>query len=71
MCAYRCMGEKENVVYELAKDKNILERSIGVPEYYTIIQSDGQMISSKLSTKLVDLAMELYGDSKFVEEKRT
>lgn len=64
------MGEKGNVVYELAKDKNLLERSIDVLGYYTFIQSDGQVIPSDLSKKLVDLAMEIYDDDKYAQEKR-
>lgn len=65
------MGEKGNVIYELAKDKNLLERSVDVLGYYKIIQSDGQEIPSELSTKLVDVAMEIYDDEKHDEEKRT
>lgn len=64
------MGEKGNVVYELAEGKNLLERSIDVLGYYKMIQSDGQVIPSELSTKLVDLAMEIYGDEKYDQEKR-
>lgn len=67
------MGEKGNVVYELAKDKNLLETSIELKilGIYTIVQSDGQVISSELSKKLVELAMEIYEDEKFDQEKST
>lgn len=65
------MGEEGNVVYELAKEKNLLQRSIDALGYYNIIRSDGQVIPIELSTKLVDLAMEIYGDEKYYEEKRT
>lgn len=64
------MGEKGNVIYELASDKSLLERSVDVLGYYKIIRSDGQVIPSELSTKLVDLAMEIYGDEKYNQEKR-
>lgn len=67
----RCLGEKGNVVYELAKDKNLLERSIDTHGYYTIVQSDGQVIPKELSTKLVDLAFGIYFDEKFEQEKRS
>lgn len=70
LCVFRCMGEKGNVIYELASDKSLLERSIDVLGYYKIIRSDGQVIPSELSTKLVDLAMEIYGDEKYLQEKR-
>lgn len=70
LCVFRCMGEKGNVIYELASDKSLLERSVDVLGYYKIIRSDGQVIPSELSTKLVDLAMEIYGDEKYHQEKR-
>lgn len=67
---FRCLGEKGNVVHELAKGKDLLKRSIDIIGFYTLIRSDGQKIPSDLSTKLVDLAFEIYGDKKFDEEKQ-
>lgn len=66
----RCHGEKGNVVYELAKDKNVLSHSKKEDmTFTTLIQSNGEEIPNELSKKLTDFSLELYDSSENDDEK--
>lgn len=64
------MGERGNVVHELAKDKNLLATSIDLQGYYNFVRSDGEQISKDLSTKILEMAMDIYRGDKYAEEKK-
>lgn len=70
ICHYRCMGEKGNVVHELAKDKYLLETSVAIQGYYNLVQSDGQRIPEELSTKIIEMGLDIYRGDKYAEEKK-
>lgn len=63
------MGEKGNVVYELAKDKDLLATTQAFQGYYNSVRSDGQQIPIDLSTKIIDFGMDIYKGEKYDEEK--
>lgn len=65
----RCMGEKGNVSYDLAKGKNLLETSVVNLGIYNLIRSDGQQLPSELATKFMELCFAIYTDES--EEKLT
>lgn len=65
----RCHGEKRNVVYELAKDKNVLAHSNKEISFTTFIRSDGEVIPSELSKKLSDFSLQLYDSADNDDEK--
>lgn len=53
----RCHGQKDNVVYELAKDLDVLEHSdpeMG-DENMNFVLSDGEPLSPEINRKLVAL----------------
>lgn len=52
---HRCHGEKDNVVYGLAKNMDLL--STNIPRFKQLIRSDGSIVSQQLSNKLTDLSM--------------
>lgn len=57
MCVFRCHGQKDNVVYELAKGLDVLELSdpeMG-GENINFVQSDGTDLPKELNKKLVSL----------------
>lgn len=67
----RCHGEKGNVVYEMAKDKNLLagnkdSKGLAEPNY---VRSNGEVIPSEISDKLSGLFGKIYGGDEFDEEQ--
>lgn len=64
----RCHGEKGNVVYEMAKDKNVLEHAASKPrDIY--IRSNGEVVPTTLSDKVFALAYEIYDGVKYQKER--
>lgn len=55
----RCHGEKGNVVYDMAKDKNLLATSIPTFEKFNFIRSNGEQISQDTDGKLSTIYFEL------------
>lgn len=55
MGAQWCHGEKDNVVYELVKDKGYLDTTGNIYEDYEVIRSNGEKISDKTSEKLKEI----------------
>lgn len=66
----RCHGEKDNVVYELAKDRNLLSASS--PDYtsYNFVQSNGEEIPKTIADKLSELYLKLMFENEYDLEKR-
>lgn len=67
---FRCHGEKNNVVYELAKDKNLLSSSS--PDYtsFNFIRSNGERIPNNIGNELSELYSNIiYGDKYDVEKR--
>ncbi|KAL5280241.1 hypothetical protein ACFFRR_004298 [Megaselia abdita] len=58
-----CHGEKDNIVYELVKDKNYLDSTENIYDDYDCIRSDGEVLSETTSNKLKEI-LEEYLDSK-------
>lgn len=65
----RCHGEKNNVVYEMAKDKNLLGRW-EMERLETLIRSNGEEISSDLAKKLSNTAFDIYDGDTYETEKK-
>lgn len=66
----RCHGERGNVIYELTKDKNVLNRRSELKfQQPNHIRSNGDEISSELSKKFIKLAHEIYDGDSYEEEK--
>ncbi|XP_031616985.1 spermine oxidase-like [Contarinia nasturtii] len=68
MGAQWCHGEKNNVVYELAKGKNVLAHSTKIQEL-KLIQSDGTDVPIEITKKLSDLAFDLYDGDDYDDER--
>lgn len=66
----RCWGEKGNVVYEMAKDKNLLSSNIPTFKTYNFVRSNGEEIPPKTSEKLTKLAMGILDRDDHKAEKR-
>lgn len=66
----RCHGEKGNVVYDLAKDKNLLSPSS--PDYtsFNFVRSNGEEIPKAIGDKLSELYLELMFEKELDVEKR-
>lgn len=56
---YRCHGEKDNVVFGLAKNKNLLSSNIPRFTSFQLIRSDGSIVPQQLSDKLTNLALQI------------
>lgn len=52
----RCHGEVDNVVYEMAKNKNLLSSNGPRYETFQLIRSNGTIVDTHLSDKLALLA---------------
>lgn len=66
----RCMGEKGNVVFELAKDKNVLASGVDDANgYYNLVRSDGEKIPRELCEKIIEMGLNIYRSDKYDEEK--
>lgn len=66
----RCHGEKGNVVFELAKDKNLLAST--TPDYssFNFVQSNGEEIPKSVGDKLSELYTKLiYGNEHDLEKR--
>lgn len=55
----RCHGEKNNVVYELAKDNGLLGKNTVRYENLTLMKSDGSTVPKDLSQKLLELSTKI------------
>lgn len=67
MC--RCHGEEDNIVYDLAKDKNLLSSCPLRWDKYRFVSSDGRPLPEKISEKLSDLCMNISESDKVDEMK--
>lgn len=70
MGAQWCHGEVDNVVYGLAKDKNLLESNVPNYKTFNFIESDGTTIPSHISDKLTELAFEIIDGDRYEEDKK-
>lgn len=68
MC--RCHGEDGNVVYEMAKDKNLLSSNVPRYDEFHFVRSNGESIPKNISEKLVDLATNILNRKDKQSEKR-
>lgn len=66
MC--RNHGEEGNVVYNMAKDKNLLSPNIPTFTNFNFIRSNGEQIPKMKADKMSTLVMEIING--FEEEKR-
>lgn len=57
--AHMCHGEKGNVVYDLAKDHNLLEPITTKYDLYTISNSNGTVLSVEKSQSMFQIAKEI------------
>lgn len=55
----RCHGEQDNVVFELAKNENLLSSNTNRYRMFQLIRSDGFIVPEQLSNKLNSLAVEI------------
>lgn len=62
-CDFSCHGEDGNVVYAMAKDKNVLAHSHEEDFSTTFIRSNGQRIPTEVSKKLLDLMASIHESS--------
>lgn len=67
---FRCHGEKGNVVYDLAKDKNLLSASHTDYTSFNLIRSNGEQIPKSIGDKLTKLYLEIIFDERYDVEKR-
>lgn len=58
-CVCRCHGEKNNSVYQLAKDHNLLETLSKENEFIPLCNSNGTYVPRDVRKKLFDLAFEI------------
>lgn len=63
MGAQWCHGEKDNVVYELVKDKGYLDTTGNVYDDYDVIRSNGEVVQQSHSEKLKEI-IDIYLSSK-------
>lgn len=61
---HRCHGEEDNVVYELAKNKNLLEANSMRYDLFTLMRSDGSTVPTEVSEKLMLLAITIVEEYK-------
>lgn len=67
----RCHGEKNNVVYEMAKDKNVLDGSNELGLHDELIRSDGEALPVELGQNLSNLAFNIYEGEDYETEKES
>lgn len=67
----RCHGEVDNVVYELAKGKDLLDSSSPNYTSFNMLLSDGTEIPKELADQITAMAFEIIDGDKYTEEKRT
>lgn len=65
----RCHGEKDNVVYEMAKDKNLLAGGSEFVMLENFIRSNGEKLPDELTAKIASLAFEIYEGDSYDDEK--
>lgn len=53
---FRCHGEEGNVVYSMAKDKNLLSSNVPRYEKFNLFRSNGERIPEKSTEKLMEMA---------------
>lgn len=66
---HRCHGENGNVIYEMAKGKDLLSSDIPTYKTYNFIRSNGEVIPEKVSDRLTKLAMGILDRGEHREEK--
>lgn len=66
----RCHGEDGNVVYEMAKDKNLLSSNIPRYDVFNFVRSNGEIIPENKSQKLAKLASDILNRKDKQREKR-
>lgn len=66
---HRCHGEKGNVVYEMAKGKDLLSSNIPMYKTYNFVRSNGEVIPAKVSERITKLAMSILDRDDHREEK--
>lgn len=64
---HRCHGEKGNVVYDMAKDKNLLAPSVPTLKRFNFIRSNGEQIPQDMDEKLSSIYFQVQDG--FEEEK--
>lgn len=67
---FRCHGEKGNVVYDLAKEKNLLSSSSSDYTSFNFIRSNGEEIPKNIANKLTSLYYKYIFEREYDEEKR-
>ncbi|XP_031639336.1 spermine oxidase-like [Contarinia nasturtii] len=70
MGAQWCHGETGNVVYEMAKDKNLLAHSTEESRGNRYVRSNGEEIPMELCKKITALIMDIMGDH-YEEERKS
>lgn len=68
MC--RCHGEVGNVVYDMAKDKNLLSSNVPRYDEFNFVRSNGEPIPHNISEKLINLASNIVDRNDKRIEKR-
>lgn len=63
-----CHGEKDNVVFELAKSKNVLSSNAFRYEPYRLYRSDGVPVPQNIANQLSDLTRRLLDESEFASD---
>lgn len=66
----RCHGEEGNVVYEMAKDKNLLSSNVPKYDVFNFVLSNAEPIPQEVSEKLINLASEIVDRNDKRIEKR-
>ena len=66
---HRCHGEKGNVIYEMARGKDLLSSNIPTYKTYNFVRSNGEVIPAKVSERLTKLAMSILDRDDHREEK--
>lgn len=57
-----CHGEENNVVYDLVRDKNLLDSTGGVYYDYKCIRSNGEVVPDDITDKLKEIMDKAYDD---------
>ncbi|XP_031636092.1 spermine oxidase-like [Contarinia nasturtii] len=70
MGAQWCHGESGNVVYEMAKDKNLLSSNVPTYKTFNFVRSNGEEIPAEISERLTKLAMGILDRNDREREKR-
>lgn len=63
-----CHGEKDNIVYKLVKDLDLLQTSFNDYEYLDYYDSKGDKIDKNLTDALIDIANEIASDEECMKE---